>query len=198
MRDASIPLSSEAITGESLLAADGDECVQPPGRDLLRMLYRQMTVLAGPRPDLDDLVQCAAERTIRALPRFEGRSMLSTFAYGVAYRTLLGHDRWFRRWSRRFSFSEDQSMPEPPSAGENVEEATLRAQRSASLHRALSQLAPAKRAVIVLHELEGMSLREVATIVGTNERTVRSRLRDGRKKLAEILLADPRFDGEAP
>jgi RNA polymerase sigma-70 factor (ECF subfamily) len=198
MRDVSLPFSPDALPAETLLSVSGTDVVHPPARDLLRLLYRQMRVLAGPRPDLDDLVQCAAERMLRALPRFEGRSMLSTFAYGVAYRTLLGHDRWYRRWSRRFSFSEDQPGPEPVQGGENTEEATSRARRSASLHRALAELAPSKRAVIVLHDLEGMSLKDVAAIVGANERTVRSRLRDGRKKLAEILLADPRFDGEAP
>ena len=124
--------------------------------------------------------------------------MLSTFAYGVAYRTLLGHDRWFRRWSRRFTFAEDEQAFEPPNGCEGTEEVALRAQRSASLHRALAQLAPSKRAVIVLHDLEGLPMKDVACIVDANERTVRSRLRDGRKKLAEILLEDPRFDGEAP
>jgi RNA polymerase sigma-70 factor (ECF subfamily) len=132
---------------------------------------------------------------IRALPRFEGRSTLSTFAYGVAYRTLLGHDRWFRRWRRRFAFAEDEHTHEPAAANEDSEQATSRARRSASLHRALGQLPAGKRAVIVLHDLEGMPMKEVAAIVDANERTVRSRLRDGRKKLAEILRADPRFDG---
>src|SRR4051812_43399259 len=166
----SIPISHEAVAIHALLEQGGEESAYAPSVELLKMLYRQMRVLAGPRPDLDDLVQCAAERMIRALPRFEGRSMLSTFAYGVAYRTLLGHDRWYRRWSRRFSFAEDQAGLEPAQAGDDSEEATTRAQRSASLHRALAGLAPAKRAVIVLHDLEGLSLKDVATVVGANER----------------------------
>ena len=102
----SIPVSPEAVALHALLSQSGGrDSVRVPSAELLKLLYRQMRVLAGPRPDLDDLVQCAAERVIRALPRFEGRSSLSTFAYGVAYRTLLGHDRWFRRWQRRFSSS---------------------------------------------------------------------------------------------
>ena len=69
MRDATIPLTSEALARPSLAAADGFVCgrtspadgdvcgrtspagqdyVQPPARDLLRLLYRQMRVLAGP------------------------------------------------------------------------------------------------------------------------------------------------------
>ncbi|MCE7889841.1 MAG: sigma-70 family RNA polymerase sigma factor [Sorangiineae bacterium PRO1] len=48
-----------------------------PG-NLLQLLYRQMRGLAGPRPDLDDLVQAAAERALKSWSRFEGRSALST------------------------------------------------------------------------------------------------------------------------
>jgi RNA polymerase sigma-70 factor (ECF subfamily) len=161
--------------------------------DVLELLYRQMRLLAGPRHDLDDLVQCAALRLVRALPHFEGRSALSTFAYGVAYRTMLGEDRWFRRWSRRFTFAEDQPEQEPIVSSEDSEQAADRARRAESLHRALAKLAPSKRAVIVLHDLEGLDTKEVATIVESNERTVRSRLRDGRKKLAALLKSDPLF-----
>lgn len=198
MRDMAIPISPDAVVPERFRGLDRTASEHPPAREVLRLLYRQMRVLAGPRPDLDDLVQAAAERMIRALPRFEGRSTLSTFAYGVAYRTLLGHDRWFRRWRRRFAFTEDEKGLEPTHPDEGGEQAALRARRSASLHRALAQLSPCKRAVIVLHDLEGIEMKDVATIVQVNERTVRSRLRDGRKKLAAILIADPHFDGEAP
>ena len=37
--------------------------------ELLALLYRQMRALAGPRQDLDDLVQAAAERALKALER---------------------------------------------------------------------------------------------------------------------------------
>src|SRR6266851_9917331 len=138
MRDLFLPMASRPVDPETLLGLEREESARPPARDLLQLLYRQMRILAGPRPDLDDLVQCAAERLLRALPRFEGRSALSTFAYGVAYRTLLGHDRWFRRWSRRFSFAEDDARDErePPVAAENAEQSAVRARRASSLHRA--------------------------------------------------------------
>lgn len=165
----------------------------PP--DLLRLLYRQVRSLAGPRPDLDDLVQAAAERALKALPRFEGRSALSTWTYGIAYRTLLDHDRWFRRWRKRFSFSEDMRVPEPETERDS-ETAALELARARRLHDALERLPAAKRAVLVLHDLEGVEMREIASIVIANERTVRSRLRDGRKKLLELLRADPLFDSE--
>jgi RNA polymerase sigma-70 factor (ECF subfamily) len=193
-----LPFSHEIAAVAPLARTSNHEHVAELPADLLELLYRQMRVLAGPRHDLDDLVQCAALRLLRALPHFEGRSTLSTFAYGVAYRTMLGEDRWFRRWSRRFAFAEDQPDREPEASVEDSEQAADRARRAESLHRALAKLAPAKRAVIVLHDLEGLDTKEVATIVETNERTVRSRLRDGRKKLAALLRTDPVFGAVTP
>lgn len=142
--------------------------------------------MAGPREDLDDIVQSAAERVLRALPKFEGRSHFTTWTYGIAYHTLLDHDRWFRRWCRRFVFSEDTPAREPRSAFDS-EQALIDAERVRRLHQALDALPPAKRAVVLLCEIEGMTAAEVAAIVGTNAATVRSRLRDARLKLAKLL-----------
>jgi RNA polymerase sigma-70 factor (ECF subfamily) len=165
------------------------------GAQLLPILYRQVRSLAGPRTDLDDLVQAAAERALKTLDRFEGRSQLSTWTYAIAYRTVLDHDRWRFRWARRFELAGDEG--EEAAAEGDVERAALEAKRAASLHRALARIVPAKRAVVVLHDLEGLELKEVAAIVGANERTVRSRLHDARKKLLNLLAADPAFDREA-
>jgi len=165
------------------------------GSELLRLLYRQMRSLAGPRTDLEDIVQAAAERAWKSLPRFEGRAALSTWTYGIAYRTLLDHDRWYRRFRRRFE----------PAAGDDAQpddnrdsEVRLREkERAMRLHEALAKLPAAKRATVVLHDLEGLDVSEIAIVVGANERTVRSRLRDARKKLTDLLTADPLFDSEA-
>jgi RNA polymerase sigma factor (sigma-70 family) len=165
------------------------------GADLMRLLYRQMRSLAGPRADLEDIVQAAAERAWKALPRFEGRAALSTWTYGIAYRTLLDHDRWYRRFRRRF----EPALNDDPAVEEDRDsELRLREKRRAQhLHRALGLLPAAKRAVVVLHDLEGLEVSEIAGVVGANERTVRSRLRDARKKLVELLSAEPLFETEA-
>jgi RNA polymerase sigma-70 factor (ECF subfamily) len=175
-------------------AADESE-VCAASTELLRLLYRQVRTLAGPRPDLDDLVQAAAERALKALPTFERRSAFSTWTYGIAYRTVLDHDRWLSRFRRRFSFAEDADGLDVASASD-VEHDAMLAVRARRLHVALETLPPAKRAVIVLHDLEGLALKEVAAVVSANERTVRSRLIDARKKLASILTNDPAFDSE--
>ena len=164
--------------------------------ELLKMLYRQVASLAGPRHDLDDLVQSVAERVIKALPRFRGRCKLSTFTYSIAYRTMVDHDRFSFRYNRRFAKATSEEL-EARDSGWDIENAALELKRARRLHLALSKLPPKKRAVIVLHELEGLSLKEVAEIVSANDRTVRSRLHDGKKKLLKLLSQDPAFSSEA-
>jgi RNA polymerase sigma-70 factor (ECF subfamily) len=165
--------------------------------ELLALLYRQMRSLAGPRQDLDDLVQAAAERALKALERFEGRSSLATFTYGIVYRTLIDHQRWYRRFQRRFALDAREEGEEPtfPRSSETDLRELARARR---LYAALDTLPNEKRATLILHDLEDLDVAEVATISGTNALTVRSRLRDARKKLAEILRQDPLFDPEVP
>ncbi len=166
--------------------------------ELLALLYRQLRRLAGPRSDLDDIVQAAAERALKSLPRFEGRAQLSTWTYGVAYRTLLDHDRWYARFKRRYIHAEDVETAEQPTPVDS-EALLIEVERARRLYVALDQLPQAKRAVLILHDLEGLPASEVATVVGVNEGTVRSRLRDGRAKLVQLLARDPLFrSGECP
>ncbi len=174
-----------------------DTLVRESPDQLLALLYRQMRALAGPRQDLDDLVQAAAERALKALERFEGRSSVATFTYGIVYRTLIDQQRWYRRFQRRFSLDareEPDELAFPRSSETDLREL----ERARRLYAALDELPNEKRATLILHDLEGLDVADVAAISGANERTVRSRLRDAHKKLAEILRNDPLFDPEVP
>lgn len=168
-------------------------------RGLLALLYRQLRALAGPRADLDDIVQAAAVRTLKSLERFEGRSEFSTWTFGVCYRTLLDHDRWSTRLRRRLSFvpdsvTLDQLAPVEKRSLYDSESHLLQAERARRLYAALDQLPCEKRAVLVLCDLEGLSAAEVAKITGAKQGTVRSRLRDGRARLCALLREDPLFE----
>lgn len=154
-------------------------------RQLYEAVHMRMRSLAGARArDLDDLIQVAAIQTFRSIGRYDGSCALSTWIYAVCYRVLLSERRWYRRWTVRFSFSEDEDgaadLPTPP-------ELLEARQRSHELHRALARLSDKYRTVVVLFDLEELSVAEISSIVSANERTVRSRLRDGRKQLKKAL-----------
>jgi RNA polymerase sigma-70 factor (ECF subfamily) len=70
-----------------------------------------------------------------------------------------------------------------------------RADARAQLRRALATLTPTRREVVLLHDLEGWSHREIAAHLGVAEGTVRAHLFWARRALRERLSADLRTDG---
>lgn len=165
--------------------------------EVFALVYRQIRQLAG-RRDVDELAQVAAEQAIRGLSGFAAQSALSTWTFRICYLTVRKHDRWYRRWLRRFVLTDDGELPEQAAEREAAADNRLvSGERAARLRAALSMLSPKRRAVVVLYDLEGCSVEEIAAIVDAHPRAVRLRLRDGRKALAQILARDPYFGVEA-
>jgi len=145
--------------------------------------------LARDREEARDLVQetfLRAARNPRSIPEGEpgGEAWL--------VRTLvnLGRDRWRRRDVRARARSVLQPVAE---TGDPAAAAVARA----TVRSALDRLSPRRRAVIVLHELEGHGAREVARLLGIAEVTVRWHLLAARRDLARVLLAADGQEGEA-
>lgn len=172
--------------------ADGAEL----RRQIFALVYRQMRAIAQKRSrDLDDLVQIAAERAIRGLPGFQGRAELSTWTYRICYLTLISHERSLSRFLARFVTRDD--LPDPPDPTPSAADRLERRERIDRLRDALARVAPKRRAVVVLHDLEGLDIDQVAVIVGAKRNTVKSRLRDGHRQLAKLLANDPYFGDAA-
>jgi RNA polymerase sigma-70 factor (ECF subfamily) len=124
----------------------------------------------------------------RARESFQGRSELSGWIYGVCYRVLLNHRRFWRRFLLRFDVGiASEPTSEVPASLELLDER----ERAERLREALSRLNDKHRAVVVLHDLEGFDVSEIAAIVDANPLTVRSRLRDGRRRLRGLLKLQP-------
>jgi RNA polymerase sigma-70 factor (ECF subfamily) len=149
----------------------------------------------GRSQDLDDLVQIAAERALRGLSAFEGRAQLSTWVFRICHSALLTHRRGYRRWLERFTMTVDRLTD--CAVDDDAERALIEARRAHRVRRAIEALSPKRQAVIVLHDLQGLSTEEIATIVKVNPLTVRSRLRDGRRDLAKMLANDVEFGESA-
>jgi RNA polymerase sigma-70 factor (ECF subfamily) len=177
----------EAATGGALSLA-------PPDEQVFALVYRQMHALYGRyRPDFDDLVQVASEQALRSLPSFRNECALSTWTYRICYRAVLKHRRWSERWLRRFTLDAPTAdAPDRVDAGETLEQR----ERIHRLHAALDRLSQKGRAVVVMRDLEGLDISAISEIVGTSEGTVRTRLRDGRRKLAGFLKTDPYFGAD--
>jgi RNA polymerase sigma-70 factor (ECF subfamily) len=184
------PAESCRVDERAISVASGATAEQ-----VFALVYRQMRMLAG-RRDVDELAQVAAEQAIRGLPNFQGRSQLSTWTFRICYLTVQKHDRWYRRWLRRFTLTLDGELPDPACEIDRGDDLVAKNERLARLRSAVDGLSPKRRAVVLLHDIDELSIEEIASVVGAAPAAVRSRLRDGRKALAASLANDSYFGDE--
>lgn len=169
-------------------------------RELLRLVASHMRRIAGPHPDFDDLVQLGMIGTLGALADFRGDSSLSTYVAGICYRVWYKHLRSLRRRLARLVPSLTGALPESTDASAEAprlpSDQILSHERWRRLYAALDQLGEKRRTAVVLHDLDELEIEEIACIVGAPPATVRTRLRDGRRGLRELLQHDPYFTEE--
>jgi RNA polymerase sigma-70 factor (ECF subfamily) len=151
-------------------------------------LYPTILRLTGSAEDAHDLLQDAFLRAYEKLGRFHGDSSFYTWLYRIAVNLALSGRRR-KRLTLRFSGTRRDEPIDPPDPSEQSDP-TLpleRAERSATIQRALDALAPDHRAVVVLKEFDGLRYEEVAAALGIPVGTVRSRLHRARCELRERL-----------
>ena len=148
-------------------------------------IWRTLRHLGIPDADIPDLCQEVFVTVHRKLAAFEGRSSLRTWLYGICLRVASQHRR--RPYVQKEQFA---SEPVPDAAaGPELTPDTRLEQRSA-VRRLLGSLDEDKRAVVVLYEIEGFSMKEVAEIVQCPLQTAYSRLHAGREMMLAVLNAE--------
>ena len=128
-----------------------------------------------------DATQDTFLTVFRKVDQFRGESAFSTWLYRVAMNTCYDN---LRRAKRRAA----EPLPEshdPPD--KSVQDDLGAVELRPDLNAALAALAPEFRSAIVLVDVEGLALAEVAQILEVAEGTIKSRLHRGRKQLAGIL-----------
>jgi RNA polymerase sigma-70 factor (ECF subfamily) len=164
------------------------EAVVLPHLDAAYTLARYLT-----RNDHDaqDVVQDASLRALRYFDGFRGggsaeaRAWLLTIVRNTAY-------TWRRRHRIDTLVTEfDEAQHSEQAADDHPEAALLAQDQRAALRRAIEELAPEFREVIVLRELEGLSYKEISDVAGVPVGTVMSRLSRARRRLEEALCAEP-------
>jgi len=152
--------------------------------------YALCRVLRHRGGDFDDLVQVSFERVIKAIAadRFSGQSALSTWAAAIAGHVAIDHLRRSQIERRLF----DSSLPEQrvSSSGVYWTERSLEARSEIShLHAVLSKIKPKLTETVLLHDVLGYSIDEVAILTGASRAATRSRLFRGRRELVRQTAA---------
>jgi RNA polymerase sigma-70 factor (ECF subfamily) len=143
----------------------------------------------GDREEAADAVQDALLSAHRAAARFRGDSAVTTWLHRIVVNACL--DRARRRQSHptvplpdgsRHADQDGTGRPGPEPAAPAVDHDTALVVREA-----LVQLPIEQRAALVMVDLEGYSVAEVAEMLGVAEGTVKSRCSRGRARLAVLL-----------
>jgi RNA polymerase sigma-70 factor (ECF subfamily) len=134
--------------------------------------------------DAEDIVQEAFVGIYKGLQKFRGESALSTWIY----RVILNHCLEYRRKRRLDSvpIDEETTLMATDRHTDPQWAAEYRAD-SQQLENALSQLSPAHRDVVILHELQGLTYQECADVLQVPVGTVKSRLFHAFNRLRQAM-----------
>jgi RNA polymerase sigma-70 factor (ECF subfamily) len=134
--------------------------------------------------DAEDVVQDACLRAVRYL-----HTLRDDDARGWLFAIV--RNAWYGRLSRRSRTAEraqyDSQRDEQPDDALDPEEQLMQRYTVTAVRLALERLPVDFREVIVLRELEGLSYKDIATVLGVPIGTVMSRLSRGRERLAATL-----------
>ena len=184
------------MAAKSALSADPRRAIAELVARCGPMLHAVVLRLTRNRADADDVVQEAFLSAYKHWSEFRGESQPCTWLHSIAVRTAL---RRGRRESRRRDVAREYARAMPfmqsrlaaadcPSA--SLEARELRADARRRVDVAMRDVAEPFRSALVLKEIAGMSVDDVAMVLGVKAATVKTRLHRGRLLLRAALLSD--------
>lgn len=168
-------------------------------------IYALASRFCGTPEDAEDLVQEVFLQAYRAWPSFEHRSSVKTWLYTIAARTCQRMHRKRAGEPKRIG-SLDDLLPfgEPRISiipADQPEALQLQIQREAreQVEAAIVSLPEEFRIPLILKDIVGLSMPEIAEILGEKPGTIRSRIHRARLRLRDAAVrAVPKADSPAP
>jgi RNA polymerase sigma-70 factor, ECF subfamily len=171
-----------------------NELVLTYERRVFSLVFRML----GRRDEAEDLAQEVFVQVFKAIDQFRGESKLSTWIYRIAVnlcknrakylsRRQAGKHAEFEALSERSAFTSakgvmvgDVSRPDELVEGMQLE---------VVVKRAIEQVDPDFRVVLILRDVEDLSYEEIAAVTGLAIGTVKSRIHRGRAQLRALVEA---------
>jgi RNA polymerase sigma-70 factor (ECF subfamily) len=158
----------------------------------LPMFYKRAFRFLGNRPDAEDAVQDALLSACKHLDQFRGQAQLSTWLTAIVTNAA----RMQLRRRRRGSYL---SLEEPkgedgltfseklPDAKPGPEEVCSASEVRERVVNGISQLSPTLRRAFQLRDIDGLTTKEAASVLGVPQGTLKAQLARARAKLAGIM-----------
>jgi RNA polymerase sigma-70 factor, ECF subfamily len=183
-----VSLGSQPPDSELVARASGGD--ESAFAQLVRRHERRVFNLAlrmlGREEDARDATQDAFVSCYRRLSTFRGEALFSTWLHRIAVNAC--YDILRRRRGVMLAI---EDAPEPPPQPDHADEAAA----GVDVQRALLEVAPEYRSVLVLHDILGWAYEDVAEILDVPLGTVKSRLHRGRLALGRALGLRPETRG---
>lgn len=132
--------------------------------------------------DLEDLCHDVFVVVFRNLPVYDTRRPIRPWLFGIAFRVASDYRRSARQRREIPGTTRELTCPAPP-----ADEVMLRRERQRLVARALDQLELDRRAVFVMHDIDGHVMPDIAAALGIPLNTAYSRLRLARVDFAAAV-----------
>lgn len=193
-----IPVSDEALVKQAQTGdtAAFDSLMERYAGRIYALLYN----MTSNKEDAEDLLQEVFLKAFQSLPKFKGQSSFYTWIYRIGVNRAIN---FVKKRKRRGALSLDNidlGLERDPAlvnlaSAETPERQTRLTEIQEKLNKALQTLSEKHRAVVVMHDIEGMPHNDIADVVGCSPGTVRSRLFYARQQLQAELADLMRHDG---
>lgn len=187
-RDAAPPAAGRGMGGEPLelaLLAGVKQGRRGDFDALYRLYHPRLWRFLGHLLRQPDLLEEALNDTMLVVwqraDSFDGRSKLSTWVFGIAYRKAM------KALSRQDLPLDDDAADQAADPGAGPEQQFSLVQLRGRLHEAMAELSPEHRAVVELCYFHDLAHGEIAEVVGCPPETVKTRMFYARRRLRALL-----------
>lgn len=160
-------------------------------KDYKKMAYNIALRVLRNKEDAEDISQEALIKVFKNINSFNMKSSFKVWLYRIVMNTCFD----FKRKKNIITYSidkplendENEIMHEIPDNTYNPDIVIQNELESQMLYDSIDSLDDDFRTVIVLRDVQGLSYRDIASVLSCNEGTVKSRLNRARNKLKEII-----------
>jgi RNA polymerase sigma-70 factor, ECF subfamily len=192
------PKKSPAEQNEGLVPPElVDRCRsgdQAAWKELVDLTYRDVYSLClrilGDPDDASEATQDAFLKAWRGLKGFRGEAMFTTWLYRVATNAAISKHRSRTRRTKHEARTDDEMLAQIPSTASTESAAGARLEVQ-EVEQALALLPESYRAALVLKDVYGLTIEEIAKQLDCSETNAKVRIHRARKKLKEIVYGDP-------
>lgn len=149
-----------------------------------KLVYNKCYGFAKSEDEAEDLTQDVFLQLFIKLRTFKGKSKFSTWLYSFTYNFCVNYVN--RNKQRKIRDKSVQVENSEHKLTEEVPDESLYEMKADKLKKALEQISPEEKSILLLKYQDGASIKELVTLMELGESAVKMRLKRAKERLLEI------------